>query len=45
MEALNLMGLESNERDFRKAAKLLTSMLEPASGKVTAYCDSLFDIH
>lgn len=37
MEALNLMGLERSERDFRKAAKLLTSLLEPASGKVPSY--------
>ena len=34
MEAANLIALESSERDFRKAAKLLASMLEPTSGKV-----------
>ena len=35
METANLVTLESSERDFRKAAKLLASMLEPPSGKVT----------
>ena len=37
MEAVNLIALESSERDFRKAAKLLASMLEPATGKVSQF--------
>lgn len=43
MEAVNLIALESSDRDFRKAAKLLSSMLEPASGKVDKlnYTDTL----
>ena len=41
---MDIISLESNDRNFKRAAKLLTSMLDPRNGKVRGCSTVLYPL-